>query len=64
MDDMNAEELFAELYSMHQRHSGDYNHATTFGDEKMMNQIIYKTKPGAYQMQLTGIKDHLLIEAI
>jgi hypothetical protein len=37
---------------------------TTFGDEEMMNQIIYNTKPLAYQMQLTVIKNQLAMEAI
>jgi hypothetical protein len=62
-DDMNRYEWFGDLYSLHQRLTDDYN-LTTFGDEEMMNQIIYNTKPLAYQMQYTFIKDQLAIEAI
>jgi hypothetical protein len=60
---MNPDEWFADLYSLHQRLTDDYK-LTTFGDEEIMNQIIYNTKPQAYQMQLTVIKDQLAIEVI
>jgi hypothetical protein len=30
----------------------------------MMNQIIYNTKPQAYEMQLNVVKDQLAMEAI
>jgi hypothetical protein len=60
---MNPDEWFADLYSLRQRLTDDYK-LTTFGDEEMMNQIIYNTKPQAYQMQLTVIKDQLAMEAI
>jgi hypothetical protein len=35
---------------------------TTFGDVEILNQIIYSTKPAAYQMQLTVIKGDLIKE--
>jgi hypothetical protein len=62
-DGMNPDEWFADLYSFRQRLTDDYK-LTTFGDEEMTNQIIYFTKPQAYQMQLTVIKDQLAMEAI
>jgi hypothetical protein len=60
---MNPDEWFADLYSLRQRLTDDYK-LTTFGDEEMMNQIIYNTKPQANQMQLTVIKNQLAMEAI
>jgi hypothetical protein len=60
---MNPEEWFAVIYSLLQRLSKDYN-LTSFGDEEMMNQVIYNTKPQAYQLKLTVIKDQLAINAI
>jgi hypothetical protein len=62
-DDINPDEWFADLYSLSQRLTDDYK-LTTFGDEEMMNQIIYNTKPQYYQMQLTVIKDRLAMEVI
>jgi hypothetical protein len=57
-EDMKADEWFADLYSLCQRFTDDYK-LMTFGDDEMMNQIINNTKPQAYQMQLTVIKDLL-----
>jgi hypothetical protein len=54
--------LFAELFFSCQGLEVDYN-STTVVDVEMMNQIIYNTKPTAYQKQLTVIKDQLIKEA-
>jgi hypothetical protein len=43
-DDMNPDEWFSDLYSLRQRLTDDYK-LTTFGDEEIMNKIIYNTKP-------------------
>jgi hypothetical protein len=55
------DEWFAELYFFHLCLEEDYK-CTTFGDVEMLNQIIYNTKPAAYQMQLTVIKGDLIKE--
>jgi hypothetical protein len=54
-DNTNPDEWFEELYFIHRRLEEEYK-CTTFGDVEMLNQIIYSTKPAAYQMHLTGIK--------
>jgi hypothetical protein len=61
--EMNPDELFADLYSMHQRLTNDYK-LTTFGDADMMNHIINNTKPQAYNIKLTVIRDQLAMEEI
>jgi hypothetical protein len=62
-DDTNPEEWFAELYSIRQRVEDDYK-LVQYGDTVMLDQIIYNTKPTAYQMQLVIIKDQIRLEDI
>jgi hypothetical protein len=45
---MSPDDCFANIFSLLKRLTEDYK-LTTFGDEEMMNQIIYNTKPVAYQ---------------
>jgi hypothetical protein len=44
----NPDEWFAELYSICQRLEDDYK-LGQYGDTVMLDQIIYNTKPAAYQ---------------
>jgi hypothetical protein len=46
----NPNEWFAELYFICRCLEEEYN-CNSFGHAKMINQIIYNTKPDAYQMQ-------------
>jgi hypothetical protein len=62
-DDRNPDEWFAELCSIQQRLEDDYD-LDKYGDEEMMDQIIYNTKAPAYQMQFTILKDQINTEAI
>jgi hypothetical protein len=62
-DDTNPDEWFAELYSLCQRLEDDYN-LDQYGDTVMLDQIIYNTKPAAYQMQLEIIKYQIRLEDI
>jgi hypothetical protein len=55
--------MFAELYSIRQRLDDDYK-LDQYGDIVMLDQIIYNTKPNAYQMQLAIIKDQIRLEDI
>jgi hypothetical protein len=55
----NPDEQFAELYFIPWRLEENYK-CTTFGDVEIINQIFCNTKPAAYQMQLTVIKDQLM----
>jgi hypothetical protein len=55
----NSDGCFAELYFISWRLEEAYK-CTTFGDVEMLNQIIYNTKPAAYQIQLTVIKGDLI----
>jgi hypothetical protein len=61
--DKNPDEWFAELYSIRQRWEDDYK-LDKYGDEEMLDQIIYNTKAPAYQMQVTILKDQINIESI
>jgi hypothetical protein len=62
-DDKNPDEWFAELYSIRQRLEDDYD-LYKYGDEEMLDQIIYNTKAPAYQMQVTILKDQINTESI
>jgi hypothetical protein len=54
----NPYEWFEELYFIFWRLEDGFK-CNTFGDIEMMTQSINNTKPAAYQMQLTLIKDQL-----
>jgi hypothetical protein len=62
-DDTNPDEWFAELYSHRQCLEDDFN-LDQYGDTVMLDQIIYNTKPAAYQMQLAIIKDQIRLKGI
>jgi hypothetical protein len=62
-DDKNPDEWIAELYSIRQRLEDDYS-LDKYGDEEMLDQIIYKTKAPAYQMQITILKYQINTESI
>jgi hypothetical protein len=54
-------EWFAELYFIYWHLEEDYK-CNNFGDAKLINKMIYNTKPAAYQMLLTVIKYQLMKE--
>jgi hypothetical protein len=62
-DGKNPDEWFAELYSIRQRLEDDYA-LDKYGDDEMLDQIIYNTKAPAYQMQVTILKDQITTESI
>jgi hypothetical protein len=54
--------LFKQLFDSNPHTTINLLFVSTFGDVEMLNQIIYSTKPAAYQMQLTVIKGDLIKE--
>jgi hypothetical protein len=62
-DDTYPDEWFAEMFSIRQRLEDDYK-LDQYGDTVMIDQIIYNTKPAAYQMALAINKIRSTLEPV